>query len=310
MNFFRHVLMEEAGGGNAGGGSAGAGAAGALAGGNAGGTAGGSVPGVPASGNAGNSGGTPPPTDWTGSLNDDFKGFVQNKGWKDPSQVVDSYRNLEKLLGLPQDQVIKLPKEDDAAGWDAVMTRLGRPASPDGYKLEVPKEGGDPAMAKWASEQFHKAGLTEKQGKAMVESWNARNAETAATQKADYLAKCDQEAKALRKEWGAAHEQNLSIAQRACREFGVEAKVIDAMESAVGTAATMKFFHNLGSKIGESSFTIGNPVGGNGVMTPAQAKAEIARLGSDPGFVRKYGQGDADSVAKMNRLHIMANPDT
>ena len=305
-NFIRHVLRNADAGAVSGGASAGA-SAGAMAGVAAGGTTTGTA--APAS--AGTAQAATTPTDWTTSFNDDSKGFVQNKGWKDPAQVVDSYRNLEKLLGAPQDQVIRLPKEDDAAGWDSVMTRLGRPATPDGYKLEVPKEGGDPAFAKWASEQFHKQGLNEKQGKALAEGWNQRLMESQAAQKEAYTAKVTQEQAALKKEWGAAHDQNQAIAQRAVREFGVDAKAIDAMESAIGLQATVKFFHSIGSRMGEAAFVGGNGRSGdgNGPMTPAQANSQINALRQDPGFVQKYVAGDAQARAKMEQLHRFAYPD-
>jgi hypothetical protein len=315
MKFFKHVLMNTAGDGGAGGGSA----AGAVGGGAAAGAASAGSASVGANGgNPSTSGGSvsagagagtgATSVDWTSGLNEDFKGFVQNKGWKDPTQVVDSYRNLEKLLGAPQDQVIKLPKEDDAAGWEAVMNRLGRPATPDAYKLPVP-EGDKGEFAKWASDVFHKAGLSEKQGKAIAEAWNAQTLNMQSGAKEAYTAKVTQEQTALKKEWGAAHDQNMAVAQRAAREFGADPKMIDAIEGAIGLAATMKFFQNLGSRMGESSFVIGSQNGGNGPMTPAQAKSQITALKSDPGFVSKYVSGDAESRAKMQRLHEFAYPE-
>ena len=33
--------------------------------------------------------------DWTTGLNEDTRGFVQNRGFKDPGMVLDSYRNME-----------------------------------------------------------------------------------------------------------------------------------------------------------------------------------------------------------------------
>lgn len=311
MKFFKHVLMNTAGDGGAGGGSA----AGAVGGGAAGAGAASGAGTSGASGAAGTSSGGGAPAgaaaasvDWTSGLNEDFKGFVQNKGWKDPTQVVDSYRNLEKLLGAPQDQVIKLPKEDDAAGWEAVMNRLGRPATPDAYKLPVP-EGDKGEFAKWASDVFHKAGLSEKQGKAIAEAWNAQTLNMQSGAKEAYTAKVTQEQAALKKEWGAAHDQNMAMAQRAAREFGADPKMIDAIEGSIGLAATMKFFQNLGSRMGESSFVIGSQNGGNGPMTPAQAKSQITALKSDPGFVSKYVSGDAEARAKMQRLHEFAYPE-
>lgn len=330
MKFFKHVLMEAAGGGTASGGagaSAGASSGGASSGGNP--SAGAGAPPAGASGGTsqpgGSSGNTPAsspaagagsgaPTDWTSTLNDDFKGFVGNKGWKDPSQVVDSYRNLEKLLGAPQNEVIRLPKDDDTAGWESVHSRLGRPATPEGYKLEVPKEGGSPEFAKWASEVFHKNGLSEKQGKGVVELWNKYAAESGAAQKQALTDKITAETTAIKKEWGAAYDQNRAVAQRAAREFGLPNNVMDAIESAAGTNATLKFLHAVGSKLGDAAWVGGN--GGsngsaNGPMTPAQAKERIAANRANPDFVKRYTQGGTGSkeYMEMAQLHQYANPE-
>ena len=71
------------------------------------------------------------PADWTAGLPEEMKGYVQNKGFKDPSAVVESYRNFEKLMGVPQDRMIKLPeKAEDKAAWDSIYNRLGRPEKP------------------------------------------------------------------------------------------------------------------------------------------------------------------------------------
>jgi hypothetical protein len=250
-------------------------------------------------------------TDWTTGLNDDFKGFVQNKGWKDTSQVVESYRNLEKLVGAPADQIIKLAKEDDAAGWESIYSRLGRPANADGYKLETPKEGGNPEFTKWAANEFHKVGLNEKQAKGIVDSWNKYTQDQGKVGQEKYAAKLGEEQNALKKEWGAAHDQNIAAAKRAAREFGVDPTVIDGLEKTIGFAATMKHFQAIGAKLGESSFVggNGNSSSGNGPMTPVQAMEQIKTMRADPGFVKRYIAGDVEARSKMEQLHKYAYPD-
>ncbi len=38
---------------------------------------------------------TPPAAGWSDGLPDDMKGYVENKGWKDPSEVLSSNQNIE-----------------------------------------------------------------------------------------------------------------------------------------------------------------------------------------------------------------------
>lgn len=251
-------------------------------------------------------------SDWTSTLSDDFKGFVQNKGWKAPAEVLDSYRNLEKLVRAPQDQVVQIPKFDDVEGWNGVYSKLGRPSTPDGYKLETPKEGGDPEFTKWAQDKFHKAGLSETQAKQLASEWNADRAGKAAAKVESVKAQAATDMATLKKEWGAAYDQNTSVAQRAAKTFGASSEVIDAMEAKIGTLATLKFFQNIGEKMGESKFVQGN---GNysgdmsGPMTPSQARDAIKTLQGDYEFGKKYMAGDAKARQQMETLHKYAYQD-
>jgi len=63
------------------------------------GSAGGGQPG------AGGAGG-----EWYAGIADEgLRGYVQTKGFKDPGALAESYRNLEKLQGVPQERLLKLP---------------------------------------------------------------------------------------------------------------------------------------------------------------------------------------------------------
>lgn len=249
-------------------------------------------------------------TDWTSGFNDEVKGFVQNKGFKDPASVIDSYRNLEKLMGTPKERLLRLPENmDDATAMGEIYTRLGRPQTPEDYKIEVPKDG-DASFAKWAQGTFHELGLTSKQATALVGKWNefATNIQNGMTEKSATEMQAQHDG--LKKEWGAAFEQNISIAKRAAAEFGISADVIDKMESAMGFTQVMKLMHTVGSKLGEGEFITNGSRGGsfNGALTPEQARNKIGALRQDNEFIKRYTNGDASAKAEMERLHAMAYP--
>ena len=94
---------------------------------------------------------------WYGGYAEDIRGFVENKGWKDPSDAITGYINLEKYLGADKaGRGLVLPKDDAATDeWGQVYDRLGRPKSPDEYKLPVP-DGDTGEFAKMAAGEFHK----------------------------------------------------------------------------------------------------------------------------------------------------------
>lgn len=256
--------------------------------------------------------GTAPNTDWMAGLNPEFKGYVENKGFKDPSMIVDSYINLEKFVtGAPKERRLILPEKSDDPQWNEIYTKLGRPEKPDGYKIEVPKEGGDENFAKWARETFHKSNLTAKQAEALAANWNTYATELQKQQVTSQQAKVQAENETLQKEWGAAFEQNTNVARDAVRKFGMDEATIDRLESALGYAGVMKFFHTLGSKIGEDAFISGDskPSFG-GALTPHAAQSRIAHLKADEGFTARFAAGDIDALDEMTQLHQMAYPNS
>lgn len=250
-------------------------------------------------------------TEWTSGLNDELKGYVQNKGFKDPSAVLDSYRNLERLMGAPRERILKLPENmEDQVALNEIYSRLGRPESPEGYQIDVPKEGGDPEFAKWAKEMFHKQGLTKAQAAQIVKGWNeyTQGYQKSADERMQKAA-IQQEGE-LKKAWGAAHDQNVNIAKRAAIEFGFKPNEIDAMESSFGYKRTMEIFHAIGSKLGEATFHSSNSPSSsfNGKLTPDAALQKVKNLQNDSEFMNKYLTGDKNALAEMERYMAMAYP--
>jgi hypothetical protein len=248
------------------------------------------------------------PSDWTTGMADDLRGYVQNKGFKDSVAVVEAYRNLEKLRGVPEDRLLKLPeKEDDAQGWETVYQKLGKPAKPEDYKFQMQ----DQEFGKWAQSTFHELGLTTKQAEKLVTKWNGFQENAVKGQQETYHQKLNQEETALKSEWGAAYDQNINVAKQAAMGLGVDPSTVDALEKTMGFAATIKFMHSLGTKLGEGAYVSGGKqTGFGGAMTPEAAINRIQQLRGDKTFVTKYLEGDVSAKEEMARLHSFAHPGT
>lgn len=267
---------------------------------------------------------TPAPTpapapatfDWaTSGIDAESAAFVTTKGYKGPGDVIGAYRNLEKLVGVPADQIIKLPAATEGPeAMNAVYDRLGRPKSADDYVIPMPKEGGDPAFAKTAAAWFHEQGLSQKQAEGLTAKWNeyiggAKTTNAAATEAA---AKVD-DAK-LRADWpGASYDANVGLAQRAVQAFGLDANAVQKLENALGYAGVMRFMHQIGSRLGSDDRFVAGDTGGGGSfgtgLTREMATARKAELMTDPGFARRFGSSDPavagaarDEMARLNRL--------
>ncbi len=250
---------------------------------------------------------TPAPAgNWYDGIEDgDLKGYVQNKGWKDPVELANGYRNLEKLLG---GEKIPMPKGvEDKEGWSRVYDALGRPKSADDYGIQVP-DGGSPEFAKAAAGKFHELGLSKGQADALTAWYNEQaQAQMGAGQQAQ-AAKVEQDLQGLKSEWGGAYEENIELGRRAAREFGLDADRLTALENALGTGEMLKFMSKIGRGLTEHTFEGGRTATGFG-MTPEAAKQRITQLREDRDFTSKYLSGNADARSEMERLMKLAFPE-
>lgn len=253
---------------------------------------------------------TPPAADpnaWMSGFNDDMKGYIQNKGFKAPADLADSYRNLEKLQGVPQDRLLKLPESFDSPEMRAVYERLGAPKDAKGYSLEVPKEGGDSKLMEHFSNVFFEAGVPKAMAEKIVKSWNEYQG-AAKTQMAESAKQAfSQSEAALKTEWGAAYDQNVNIAKEGVKVLGLSKEDIDAIASTRGHDNAMKLFHKIGQSVGEHSFVNGRPAGEQ-INAPEQARAQIRSLMGDSDFATRLASGDSDAKMRWDKLHKEAYP--
>lgn len=251
----------------------------------------------------------PNPIKWLEGADETTVGYVQNKGWSEPKQVLDGYRNLEKLLGADKaNNAVIIPKEGaDPKEWSALYDRIGRPTGPDGYKRI---EGNSPELQNQMYGKFHELGLTKQQGESVAQwlhelgSTQRQQAQQAQQQR------FQQDVEAIKQEWGLAYNQNLAAAQNAARGLGMDAETIDRISGVLGHAATMNFLQRIGAKMSEDTFVTGDKTENfSAALTPGQAKSQIQELMSDKDFTRKYLNGDAQAKAKMESLHKFAYPE-
>ncbi len=77
---------------------------------------------------------------WVDAISDpEVLGYIQKKGWSAPADIVQGYRNLEKLVG---NEKVPLPRgEQDAEGWERVSPpSVARPRPmPTNCRMPMPQ---------------------------------------------------------------------------------------------------------------------------------------------------------------------------
>ena len=245
---------------------------------------------------------------------DEDIGYVQNKAWKNPLEVVNAYKNLEKFHGVPADQLIKLPKDlSDEKAMGEIYSRLGRPEKPEAYEFKAP-EGVrlDDDRMNWAKGVSHKLGLSKAQHASLVQATLEYEGGVISESEKKFKQISEEQLVGLKKEWGNAFAEREALGKRAVRAFlpgdqEHKAALMNAIEGAIGTAPMLKLFANIGEKMGEDKIHEGDgdrPFG----YTPQQAQADKANLMAElsrpenKSRLDEYNNGKGKDYEEMQRL--------
>ena len=149
---------------------------------------------------------------WKETISEEFRNDPNISKFTEIDALAKSYINATRMIG--QDKVA-VPNENSTDDqWNEVYGKLGRPESPDKYKLEansdvVPLDEG---AIKQFAENAHQLGLNNKQAQGILEFY--KNSMEGSVQQARIdtetaQANAEQE---LRKEWGRSYDENIKKA--------------------------------------------------------------------------------------------------
>lgn len=247
---------------------------------------------------------------WYSGIQDaELRGWSENKNFATPDAAMAAYRNLEQVFGAEKaGNTVVLPKDGaEPQELDDFYNRLGRPESADKYELEI-GDNADQDFVGWFKSKAHERGLTQKQAAQFAKDYQDYSVARAEAAHADGTAKLESEIEALDKEWGAAREQKFQLGRNAAKEFGMDVETIDRLQDVLGYTRTMKFFADIGQKIGEGSGVAdaGSRSGTFETMTPEAATVRIGELMADKDWAAAYTGGSRVHLDQMSRLQRMA----
>lgn len=256
------------------------------------------------------------PQPWYHGAEPDLVGHIQNRGWDKKSEkevaleAAKSHREAERLIGVPADQIVRLPKDANDPAWKQVFNRVnGTPLDPKEYDFSTIKDAAGQPIPQAFADTLRKAAATFNLGKDAAAGVAAEVQKffdgVEAAKATEYQAKITTEKEALAKEWGANFEAQMFIARQAATKIGFTPEEISVMEKAAGYTAVMKRMNDLGKKLGEDKFVQGGGPNNNNLMTKEQATAKKNELMQDKAFVNRYNSGDTAAYKEMQALDII-----
>lgn len=223
---------------------------------------------------------------------EEYKDVVSQKGW-DAGGFLKSYTELESAMGSR----VKVPTEESTPEEkSAFYTKLGRPDTPDGYKLpELPEDKSyDESLVGGMKTMAFEEGWTDKQWEKAVERYLAIEKQNAEKQDAEAVRLHEETDRILREREGAGYDKYVEVSRRALRELvpGELGEKFTNLIKELGLDNNLIFidgFHEMGSKMLDDNL----------VKSEGQVKVEAGDYTpSHPNSPDMYKFGDDDESKK------------
>jgi len=254
-------------------------------------------------------------------LPEDIRGEAVFKDVKDLATLAKGYHGAQKLLGVPKDQLLRLPTDpSDAKQWDPLYKAIGRPEKPTDYKVTTPDgKPLDPTFQESLYTVAHENGVSQKALEKLTHWIIERgNGVTKAQGEAAALA-TKTAVDGLKTEWGAAYDQKINEGQSAVAHLDNELKLGGKLteelnKTGLGNSpAIAKVFQHFAASLKEDGKLEGRGGGDSDLKSPAEALQEINSLTSEPTFKAAYfdkrNPGHAAAVQRIYALRQLAHPE-
>ena len=212
-------------------------------------------------------------------------------------------RLQEKVPGL-----IRTPSTEDEGSIEAFLTALGKPEKPEGYSMpEIEGVDIDPDRGNLFKKTAHELSMTDAQLKGFLGKMYEADLD-----QQDMVSNARQEdALALKKEWGVTHEPRMKALTDNLLLSEAPPELIDAMKNGMLTSGNVKWLDSIFGQYTESKNLDDNDKhAATGDLEPGEAAeraAEIRKKMTAPDMV-PTGPEYASLQAKLMKYERMAHP--
>lgn len=251
--------------------------------------------------------------DWRTAIPEDLRKDPSLADIQDVAGLAKGYIHAQHMIG--SDKVVIPPADATQEVLDKFYNALGRPEEASGYEVpteNMPEMPMNEELSGAFFQEAHRVGLNKQQAAALIR-WQAEQVhqgfESGKQQHEDALVQATTQ---MRQEFGKAYDEKMEMAKNAARQYGGEELMTLLETTGLGNEpALIKAFANIGKAVSGDEI-----IGGGGrqgfIMSPAEAKAQIANLKRDPTFMSSYQQagtaGHEEAVGEMSKLFNLAHP--
>ena len=190
--------------------------------------------------------------------------------------------NAQKMIGKHADMVVVPNEKSTQSEWDEYHKAGGRPDTPDEYAFEhVEGIESDPELETAFKNLAHSEGLRPATVQKLIEMDDNRILMVEQAMKEAKIAEVASAEEALKKQWGAAYDERLNLANRMIQENVSEDNKPALLDAIGNNPMVADFLANIAKKFVEHkiiSAEVDQP-------TPVEAHAAIEGLRNTPGYI-------------------------
>lgn len=254
-------------------------------------------------------------TPWYEGASDESRSWIESQKIASLDQIATSHRNLVKLKGVPDSELLRLPAkwEENPETAAQVYARMGRPEKAEQYEIpSIPVGNGDVDLAPQFKQWAHAAGLSGRQATTLATQYQGVLVRAAEARKEAIAADIATQNQALRSEWGGEYDANVQAAQRALAVLGntiglTMEDLVTMEQSPIGHAKAAKLLALIGRTIGEHE-TVKSDVASRDIfgMTPEVARQKAREMSAER-MTMKPGDPRRETVSReITRLHSIS----
>ena len=246
------------------------------------------------------------PVSFVDSLDENLRSNPSLKNFTDANALAKSYVHARSMIGA--DTVVKPQSNWTDEQYDQFYMDTGRPESSADYDIKISIEDTDEDAWNKFKDAAHGAGLNGRQAQKMAEY--LENTITAVDQRSEEnVQQINIQTEAdLKKEFGQATEQKITMAMAAAERY-IDPELLDDVFLSDGRRLgdhpdIIRMFARIASDIGEDTL-VGE--GTQLVMTPAEAMSLAKQKMTEGAYTDKFHPQHDEAVEEVQKLFELAS---
>lgn len=218
------------------------------------------------------------PDNWKQAIPEEFRADPSLEAINDFSSLVKSYVNAQRMIGA--DKIVVPHKHDDGTLFREAMYKLGLPKNKDEFKIEA--DGVDEQLLTAFKEKAYEMGVLPNQANAIFKELTSKYNELNEKTVNEYTSQMVEKQNALKKEWGEAYDNKITIAANAAKFLAGQDENLynDIMSAEIsGHPSVVKLLAKVGDMLKEDDLITDNSQKWG--KTPDEIQKEINSIMGD-----------------------------